>query len=373
MEVKIVQNEEKWIFKSLGEIAPLQRGFDLPTSQLQTGTYPVVYSNGILNYHAVPMCKAPGVVTGRSGTIGKVNYIDADYWPHNTTLWVTDFKGNHPKFVYYLYSSIGLENFRTGSGVPTLNRNDVHAFRVLLPPLAEQRAIAEVLSDIDAQIAALDTLIAKKRDIKQGAMQELLTGRRRLPGFTGAWTEVPFGSLVMPRQSRFNPRFSIIEEFCVELDDIESGTGQLISAHEPTTTISQKTRFYRGDVLFGKLRAYLKKFWLADRDGVCSTEIWALSPNLELTTSGFLAQIVRQDQFIAAASESYGTHMPRSDWKVVREVQVALPSLEEQIAISSVLQDVDDFIAALEAQRRKTADLKQAMMQELLTGKTRLI
>jgi type I restriction enzyme, S subunit len=93
---------EDWNVKKVGNVAPLQRGFDLPTPQLKSGSYPVVYSNGVLNYHNKAMAKAPGVVTGRSGTIGKVNYIEDDYWPHNTTLWVTDFKGNNPKYIYYL-------------------------------------------------------------------------------------------------------------------------------------------------------------------------------------------------------------------------------------------------------------------------------
>ena len=171
----------KWEVKPLGEIAPLQRGFDLPTSQLQPGNYPVVYSNGVLNRHSIYMAKGPGVVTGRSGTIGKVNYVEEDYWPHNTTLWVTSFRGNFPKFVYFLYTHIGLERFGTGSGVPTLNRNDVHAHRVALPPTTEeQTAIATVLSDMDAEIAEIEKRRDKTRAVKQGMMQELLTGKTRL-------------------------------------------------------------------------------------------------------------------------------------------------------------------------------------------------
>ncbi len=171
----------KWEVKPLGEIAPLQRGFDLPTSQLQQGNYPVVYSNGVLNRHSTYMAKGPGVVTGRSGTIGKVNYVEEDYWPHNTSLWVTSFKGNFPKFIYFLYTHIGLERFGTGSGVPTLNRNDVHAHRLAIPPIVEeQTAIATVLSDMDAEIAALEQKRDKTRALKQGMMQELLTGKTRL-------------------------------------------------------------------------------------------------------------------------------------------------------------------------------------------------
>ena len=169
-----------WETKRLGEIAPLQRGFDLPTSQIQPGSYAVVYSNGVLQHHERAMVKGPGVVTGRSGTIGKVHFIEKDYWPHNTALWVTSFRENDPKFIYYLYTHINLVQFLSGSGVPTLNRNDVHQHLVACPPLPEQRAIATILSDMDAEIAALERRRAKTRTVKQGMMQQLLTGRVRL-------------------------------------------------------------------------------------------------------------------------------------------------------------------------------------------------
>lgn len=171
----------EWEVKPLGEIAPLQRGFDLPNPQLKPGPYPVVYSNGVLNHHAVFQVNGPGVVTGRSGTIGKVSFVEQDYWPHNTSLWVTSFKGNDPKFVFYLFTRIGLERFATGSGVPTLNRNDVHAFKVSIPPSTEeQTAIATIFSDMDTEIAALETRLAKTRSLKQGMMHNLLTGKIRL-------------------------------------------------------------------------------------------------------------------------------------------------------------------------------------------------
>ena len=171
----------EWEVKRLGDVAPLQRGFDLPTTQIKPGTYPVVYSNGVLNHHSAYQVKGPGIITGRSGTIGKVTIINEDYWPHNTSLWVTSLKGNDVLFVYYLFICIELERFATGSGVPTLNRNDVHEYSVTLPPLPEQQAIAAILSDMDSDITALEARRDKTKLLKQGMMQELLTGRIRLP------------------------------------------------------------------------------------------------------------------------------------------------------------------------------------------------
>jgi len=170
-----------WQEKKIGDIAPLQRGFDLPSRELRNGNYPVVYSNGILNRHVTYKAKAPGVITGRSGTIGKVIFVEEDYFPHNTTLWVTDFKGNDPKYIYYLYAFLKLERFSTGSGVPTLNRNDVHAYSISIPGTnIEQNAIAQTLSDMDEGIEKLEEQYDKYEAIKQGMMQKLLTGKTRL-------------------------------------------------------------------------------------------------------------------------------------------------------------------------------------------------
>jgi type I restriction enzyme, S subunit len=172
----------EWTTAPLKEFLPLQRGFDLPTSQVQPGPYPVVYSNGVARHHAKAMVSGPGVVTGRSGTIGRVHHIDQDYWPHNTSLWVTSFARVEALFAYYFLSYLGLERFASGSGVPTFNRNDAHSFPVTLPTdRGEQAAIAEVLRDADGELSALTKRLAKARGVKQGMMQQLLTGRTRLP------------------------------------------------------------------------------------------------------------------------------------------------------------------------------------------------
>ncbi|UUO08102.1 restriction endonuclease subunit S [Blastopirellula sp. J2-11] len=171
----------EWEIKPIGKVAPLQRGFDLPNALLRSGRFPVVYSNGIANYHRESRVKGPGVVTGRSGTIGNVTFVEDDFWPHNTSLWVTNFNGNDERFIYYLYTTLSFEQFATGSGVPTLNRNNVHEFKVHLPPSrAEQQAIAGVFADIDSELAILGIKLAKAKQIKQGMMQQLLTGMVRL-------------------------------------------------------------------------------------------------------------------------------------------------------------------------------------------------
>ena len=266
-----------------------------------------------------------------------------------------------------------LANYVTQTSIAHLPREKFVEVPMPVPPPPEQRAIAGALSDVDELIGGLDQLIAKKRDLKQATVQQLLTGQTRLPGFSGKWEVKRFAELAFPRRERVDPRRTGVHEFCVELEHIKSASGVLLGSTSTGDQSSLKSVFCSGDVLFGKLRAYLRKYWLATRSGVCSTEIWVFVPNGRLITTAFLFQLIKTDQFIEAASNAYGTHMPRSDWNIVKNYKMQLPPLPEQTAIASVLSDMDAELAALEQRRDKTRALKQGMMQELLTGRTRLV
>ena len=155
----------QWISRPLVEVATLQRGYDLPVQDRNAGPFPIFAANGPVGFHDTAKCEGPGVVTGRSGTIGKVQFVEGDYWPLNTSLYVTDFHGNHPKWVYYMLQSFGLEKYAQGAGVPTLNRNLVHHEPVLVPPLEEQRRITAILDQAETlrtqrrtALALLDSL-----------------------------------------------------------------------------------------------------------------------------------------------------------------------------------------------------------------------
>lgn len=261
----------------------------------------------------------------------------------------------------------------TGNGQPNLNTKLIREIRVPFPPLPEQRAIAEALSDVDGLIGALDKLIAKKRAIKLAAMQQLLTGKTRLPGFHGAWERKRLGEIASIRNQKILPANIAPETPCVELEHIGQNDGRLLDCSTAQGSTSTKYRFLTDDVLFGRLRSYLRKYWLADRDGICTTEIWPLAVNDQQAVASFLYAIVQTDWFVEASSISYGTHMPRADWGVMRNLEVHLPQVDEQHAIASVLSDMDAEIEALEKRRDKTKQIKQGMMQQLLTGKIRLV
>jgi len=131
------------------EFIKLQRGFDLPKKDMVDGPYPVMGSTSIIGYHKEYKQKAPGVITGRSGSLGKLQYINKKYWPHNTSLWIKDFKGNFPKYVYYFLHSIDFKNFNAGVGVPTLNRNHLDNYDIETHEIDDQKKIATILSNYD--------------------------------------------------------------------------------------------------------------------------------------------------------------------------------------------------------------------------------
>jgi len=279
----------------------------------------------------------------------------------------------------FLFQVLRSESFQrklaessSGSTATGIQRKKLELLEVVCPPLDEQRAIAEALGHADVLISSLEQLIAKKRDIKQAAMQQLLTGRTRLPGFKGGWRSLRFGDVARIRNDKVVPvgKWSVMP--CIELENVSSASGELNSVSIPRSAVP-KYSFKRGDVLFGRLRAYLRKFWLAEYDGTCSTEIWPLCPASDQLVSEYLHLLVQTDAFIEAAAVSYGTHMPRSDWKILSSFICELPEVDEQRAVAQLMKDIGDELHALTRRLAKTRDLKQGMIQQLLTGKVRLI
>jgi len=382
---------EDWDVKTITNFSPLQRGFDLPIYQYKPGPFPVVYSNGILRKHVKAMVKGPGVVTGRSGTIGKIQFIENDYWPHNTTLWVTNFKGNIPKFVYYLYQRIGFDRFSSGSGVPTLNRNDVHTFRIAIPPPSEQRTIATALSEADLHISSMEQVIAKKRDIKQAAMQELLTGIRRLNGFKDEWEKISFADLADE-----NIKWSIIggpfgsnliaSDYVAEgvriiqLQNIGDGIfhdDYAIYTTEKKADELLSCNIYPGEIILSKMGDPVARACFVpknDRRYIMASDGIRLVVDEKCHDKKFVHDYINSENFRKKAIEaSTGSTRQRIGLGDLKQLPLVVPSRLEQRAIATVLSDMDAELTALEQQRDKMKNIKQGMMQELLTGRIRLL
>lgn len=147
-----------WNTGELGEFITLKRGYDLPQQKRQDGNVPIFSSSGITGTHSDAMAKAPGVITGRYGTIGEVFFAAEDFWPLNTTLYVEDFHGNNEKFIYYFLKTLEWSKFTSASAVPGINRNTVHKEIVRIPNLDTQKKIATMLSLLDDKINLNDKI-----------------------------------------------------------------------------------------------------------------------------------------------------------------------------------------------------------------------
>ncbi len=171
-----VSNPKGWNEVIFTEVLVLRRGFDLPRQDRIKGEYPIMASNGILDWHNEFKVEGPGIVTGRSGTLGKVHYIEGDYWPLNTALYSQKLNGNNPIYLIYLIRNFRVERFSRGAGVPTLNRNLVHAETIMTVPIELQNQFADRVQAIEAQKAQAKASLAQAEDLFNSLLQRAFKG-----------------------------------------------------------------------------------------------------------------------------------------------------------------------------------------------------
>jgi len=243
----------------------------------------------------------------------------------------------------------------------------------------EQQAIAAALSDADGVVAGLERVIAKKRLIKQGAMQDLLTARRRLPGFSGEWEEATISDVAHVDPEALGAGTPKDYAFrYISLEDVNQG---VLSGWTDVAFGSAPSRARRilqkDDVLLGTVRPNLKSHMLFDRlgaDWVGSTGFAVLRPRPEKSIPGYLFELIMSDVIGRQIDEVIaGSNYPAISNSDVRKLKVLLPSIDEQKAIASVLRDMDAEIQTLESRLAKARAVKEGMMQNLLTGRVRLV
>jgi type I restriction enzyme S subunit len=295
------------------------------------------------------------------------------------------FDGRLMVAVLRLWSERGLfGNYVTQTSIAHLPRDKFLEVPIPFPPLPEQRAIAAALRDVDALLAGLDRLITKKRDLKQATMQQLLTGLTRLPGFAGRWEVTRLGDIAHVKTGPFGSSLH-------ESDYVQYGTpiitvehiGEFGLEHLNLPHVSEVDRHRLsaytleiGDIVFSRVGS-------VDRNAlVRSTEAgWLFSGRLlrvrpveEKAYAPFLSYQFRGEGFKASVRNvAVGQTMASLNTEILKGLCVKLPSLPEQSAVASVLSDIDADLMALQDRRDKTGALKQAMIQELLAGKTRLV
>ena len=358
---------DPWEQRKLIMVAPLQRGFDLPAEKIIPGVYPVMMSNGIGAYHNEYKVKGPGVVTGRSGTIGNLQYVESAFWPHNTTLWVTNFYGNHPKFIYYLYEKIDLKRYKAGSGVPTLNRNDVHDTMVFFPASRkEQELISAVLTYLDDLITLHQRKYDKLVIFKKSMLEKMFpkdgesVSEIRFAGFTDPWEQRKFSNLT----DRVSMQSSDPDLPQVEYEDIVSGEGTLNKDLRDKEGGKTGIKFYAGDVLYGKLRPYLMNWLYPQFNGVAVGDFWVLRATE--CDSSFLYRLVQTDSFQRLANVSLGSKMPRADWNLISQSFFAVPAdYAEQRVIAKSLAELDDLITLHQRKLELLQNIKKSLLDKM--------
>lgn len=269
---------------------------------------------------------------------------------------------------------------RQTTNLASINKTSLGQLPIPLPPTqAEQQAIAEALSDTDALIESLEQLIAKKRQIKQGAMQELLTGQRRLPGFSGQWKVKGLETIadIDPEQLT-SKTFPDYEFKYISLEDVDFGSlvshSQQIFSSAPSRA---RRKLRKNDLLVSTVRPNLKSHLWFQNDGVdwiCSTGFSVIRCYEGIANPGyvfshlFAANINKQIDALLT-----GSNYPAINSRDVLQLEIPLPEFDEQVAISGILNDLDLEVVALESKLDKARQIKQSMMQELLTGRIRLI
>ncbi len=384
---------EDWRDCDISDLCTLQRGFDLTEATRKPGVVPVYSSSGLSYFHNEAKLQPPSVITGRKGLLGKVFLVDEPCWPHDTTLWVKDFKGNDPRFVSVFLSYFNLKRFDAATSVPTLNRNNLVGYPIHLPPLPEQEAIAEALSDADALIESLEQLITKKRQIKQGAMQELLTGKKRLSGFSGEWEVKKLGDLFSFSGGYSASRDQLSSEgHCyLHYGDIHGSSKMIIDAKDdyqnipklniPLKRIASNSLLEDGDVVFVDAseddEGTSRYIVVVNKDDIPFIAglhtIVAKSKTSELTHEYRrycfqTADIHQQFLFFAVGTKVSG--ISKSN---IPKLTLPVPPFPEQAAIAEILMDMEAEIDAQEVKLEKARKIKYGMMHNLLTGKIRLI
>lgn len=283
-----------------------------------------------------------------------------------------------------LWTSSGyLANYVTQTSIAHLPKDKFELVPLPVPPPFEQRAITEALSDIDALIGALDKLIAKKRAIKQAAMQQLLTGQTRLPGFSGKWEKKRLGDLGTWRggstPSMSNPRYWIGGTIpWLSSSDVRQGWINDVSAKITPAAVTETSvpLIPPGSVIVVIRSGILRRFFpvaYTSHQVAINQDLKALEPGTQHDPKFLQHALIGFERRLLLECLKAGTTVESIDSTWFRAFEIEMPCFEEQTAIATVLSDMDAEIAALERRRDKTKQIKQGMMPQLLTGRIRLV
>ena len=371
---------DPWEQRKLIMVAPLQRGFDLPAEKIIPGVYPVMMSNGIGAYHNEYKVKGPGVVTGRSGTIGNLQYVESAFWPHNTTLWVTKFYGNHPKFIYYLYEKIDLKRYKAGSGVPTLNRNDVHDTMVFFPASRkEQELISAVLTYLDDLITLHQRKYDKLVIFKKSMLEKMFpkdgesVPEIRFAGFTDPWEQRKLENLAsfggghtpsMADASNYvDGKILWVTSQDVKQHYIENTTTMISEKGAATLTlypsdsivIVARSGILRHTIPVAKLR----------KPATVNQDIKVIQTVDSCDSSWLLQYFIASNKTLLREYGKTGTTVESIDFAKMKSTALMVPYIEEQQAIGSFFSRLDNLITLHQRKLELLQDIKKSLLDKM--------
>lgn len=383
-----------WKITTLGEVAELQRGFDLPTQDRTEGIYPLMVSNGQDGTHDKYKVNAPGVVTGRSGTLGQIFFVKENFWPLNTTLWVKDFHGNSEKFVYYFFKTIPFDKYNAGSGVPTLNRNHIHPLPVKIPLLPEQRAIAAVLSSLDDKIELLREQNKILEAVAQAIFKEWFVNFN-FPGATGKMIDSEVGEI--PEGWRVgkitelggvitdyvaNGSFASLKENVTLYDtenfalflrntDLKSGFAQKVYVDERSYNFLKKTQMFGGEIIISNVgdvgSVYLCPFLKTPM--VLGNNTISLKSNYQSYLYTLFTN--RIGQFLIE-SITGGSAQPKFNKTDFRSIRLIIPNAEVLNSFEITTWPLYKKILDSDLQIQTLSTLRDALLPKLMKGEVRV-
>ena len=364
-EVGVIPTD--WDVTRIGSLFDVKAGGDFdPTNsnEMQSDNYPYpIYANSLSQQGLYGFCnyaqsQIGSITITARGTLGKAFYRDTPFVAIGRLLVLEPRVSMAARF-FSEYINYGVHFAVESTGVPQLTAPQVARYSVPVPPESEQRAIAEVLSDVDGLIQSLDALIAKKRAIKQAAMQQLLTGKTRLPGFSGAWERRRLGEIVSIRKGQPITESSLTPGIV----PVVAGGKKPAYFHNCANRTGKTITVSASGAYAGYVAYWDTPIFASD----CSTISDA--PNYSIKYI-FYQMLLRQEQIYRAQT---GGAQPHVHGKDLAPLVIAISPIKEQRAIATILSDMDSEIAALERRRDKTCAIKQGMMQQLLTGRIRLV
>lgn len=358
-----------WNRTNLGNIITLKRGYDLPQQKREEGKIPIFSSSGLSGFHSTAMVEAPGVITGRYGTIGEVFYSKDAFWPLNTTLYVEDFHGNNPLFIYYLLKTLNWQQFTSASAVPGINRNTVHKADIAIPDLHTQNKIATILNHIDNKIRC-------NHDINENLEQQARALYKAwfvdyLP-FGGAqpngWKEGKLKDVLTLKRNAIKAGENTTLPY-LPIDVIPMNTFALSDVKPNEESQSSLITFDKDDIVIGAMRVYFHRVIIAPFAGITRTTCFTLAPSNKCYLCFGLLCCDQDSSIDYAQSTSKGSTMPYAVWDGgLGDMDIVIPDEDTAYKFNDIVLPMIRSIQASYEENKHLRDLRDALLPRLMSG-----